>query len=567
MVSTYKKQLIWLLYIPVGILLKYSAYYTQVHVEPFISVDYTLFLFIAILVALFPIKTEDSILVLTPGISLATLIIFGFVPEIILSSIALIALMIQANIGPDRHYRYPLNLLMFYFLSVVSAGAYYLTLQFLKGIFETPFVILALTVYMLVHLFANQFAVYVIDKYFYNREINNYFDENLKFSLYTSLFVVPLTFVLIFLYNSLGIAGIVIGALPFLTVTVGTNFYFKSRSNNSYLRKVNRHSQDLNATKDSQTVIDSFLASLITIFPADNLSYFTVQDSSRLIRNSVYTKSGLLKSELEEFQLSDQSILNRATTTGSISVYAKSSEWRQYCNTDIAYSAESALVMPVKIQDGIKGVVLMTHQTRSIYDDMLVSLVKSFHQYFSIALENAYHYEQLEESNETDYLTELSNLKGFSKNFETIVETADYDTLSLIVLDLDRFKRLNDTHGHQAGNDVLKQVAGILKTYIKPDVYIARYGGEEFIMLLPNYDKDEAYVLAETIRSQVGNTIFEVNHSIKTNKAAQVSVTASLGVATSPTDCQDVYELITLADRAMYLGSKQQGRNKVTKAH
>lgn len=566
MVSIHKKQLIWLLYMPVAILVIYFAYRTQNQGMSLLTVDYGLFLIVAILVALFPIKTEDSILVLTPGISLATLVIFGFIPEIILSSIALIILMSKANIGPDQHYRYPLNLLMFYFLSAVSAGAYYLTSNVLNILFRAPFSIVAMAVYMFVHLFANQLAMYVIDKYFYNRENIRFFDDNLKFSFYTSLFVVPLSFVLIFLYSSLGVPGIIIGALPFLTVTVGSNFYYKSRSNNLYLRKVNAHSHELNAKKDTQNVLDTFLSSLLHIFPADNLSYFSVQEAKLLIRNGIYTKSGQVDSPNDLFHLSKQSILNKAVTTNAISAYAKASEWTKYCSKDLSYSAESALVLPVKIQNRTTGVILMTHKTRSMYDDMLVSLVEGFYQYFSIALENANHYERLEESSETDYLTELPNLKGFSKHLEKVIETSDFDTLSMIVMDLDRFKRLNDTHGHQAGNDVLKQISNILKTYKSDHTYVARYGGEEFIILLCDYDENEAYDMAETIRYQIENTSYEVVHSIKTNQPETVSGTASFGVATYPTHCSDIYELITMADRAMYMGSKQKGRNKVTMA-
>ncbi|WP_368646299.1 GGDEF domain-containing protein [Alkalibacterium putridalgicola] len=567
MVSTFKKQLIWLMYIPVGILLKYSAYYTQVHGEPFLSVDYGLFLLLGILVGLFPIKTEDSILVLTPGISLATLVIFGFVPEIILSSVALIVLMMKANIGPDRHYRYPLNLLMFYFLSAVSAGAYFLTYRFLYLLFNEPFGIFALAVYMLVHLIANQLAMFVIDKYFYNRKKTRFFDENLTFQFYTSLFVVPLTFVLIYLYRTLGTAGIIIGAFPFLTVTVGTNFYYKSKSNNVYLRRVNAYSHELNAEKNSQNVLEAFLESLIHIFPADNLSYFSIKEPDRMVRESIYTKEGRMDSQNEVFKIGKESILYKAATSESILAYANSGDWKKYCRQDISYSAESAMVLPVKIREHTRGVILLTHQTRSMYDDMMISLVEGFHQYFSIALENAYHYEQLEESNETDYLTELSNLKGFSKNFEHVARKNSDGPVSLIVMDLDHFKLMNDTHGHQSGNDVLKQVADILKKQIKKGVYIARYGGEEFIILLSGVNKQKAYELAEDIRDEIEQTVYEVRRSIMTDEPAQVSVTASMGVASYPEDCSDVNELITLADRAMYMGSKQKGRNKVTMAH
>ncbi|MGO1919654.1 MAG: GGDEF domain-containing protein, partial [Alkalibacterium gilvum] len=138
--------------------------------------------------------------------------------------------------------------------------------------------------------------------------------------------------------------------------------------------------------------------------------------------------------------------------------------------------------------------------------------------------------------------------------------------LSLIVMDLDFFKRINDTHGHQSGNEVLKELSQRLKTNLAKDNYIARFDGEEFIILLPNYSQTSAVDVAEKIRHLIGDTPFAIRESMKSSDEESISITASLGLATSTNNDTDIEELIQLADRAMYIGSKQQGRNRVTVA-
>ena len=106
-----------------------------------------------------------------------------------------------------------------------------------------------------------------------------------------------------------------------------------------------------------------------------------------------------------------------------------------------------------------------------------------------------------------------------------------------------------------------KQVANILKDYVTDDLFVARYGGEEFILFLKDYGKHGAYEVAEEIRQRIEGTVFRPRYSITEDHDAQIRVTASLGIATYPEDCNDLYDLVNLADRVMYLKSKRSGRN------
>ncbi|MDQ0878394.1 diguanylate cyclase (GGDEF)-like protein [Paenibacillus sp. V4I3] len=121
---------------------------------------------------------------------------------------------------------------------------------------------------------------------------------------------------------------------------------------------------------------------------------------------------------------------------------------------------------------------------------------------------------------------------------------------SLIVLDIDHFKIINDTHGHLAGDTVLKYLGKLLLSMASENEYYFRFGGEEFIVLMPHVTKDDAYLYAEKIRNKLEMTISPVGQPI----------TVSLGVSSFPTDGMTAHEVLEHADQALYF-AKGKGRN------
>lgn len=123
---------------------------------------------------------------------------------------------------------------------------------------------------------------------------------------------------------------------------------------------------------------------------------------------------------------------------------------------------------------------------------------------------------------------------------------------------------MNDTYGHQAGNEILISLAERLCKFVGERGTVARYGGEEFVILLPSMDKHACFAAAEGIRQSIANRPFIVEQSIgHPGKRQPVSITASIGYATAPEDAEGPLDLIRHADRAMYIGAKQAGRNRV----
>lgn len=158
----------------------------------------------------------------------------------------------------------------------------------------------------------------------------------------------------------------------------------------------------------------------------------------------------------------------------------------------------------------------------------------------------------------TDGLTELYNHRYFQEQMKMIVEQSKRYELpfSLIIVDIDYFKKFNDTFGHQAGDAVLRQVAQLLKQSVRATDIVCRYGGEEMSIILPNTAKEISFSTAQKICKRVAEKRFRLNNYQESN------VTISLGVASFPEDGLTPSEIIDIADKRMYQ-SKKNGRNQV----
>jgi diguanylate cyclase (GGDEF)-like protein len=164
--------------------------------------------------------------------------------------------------------------------------------------------------------------------------------------------------------------------------------------------------------------------------------------------------------------------------------------------------------------------------------------------------------EQLYEAASRDALTKVFNRRAFMDRLES--ELAHYNrhgsALTVMMLDLDFFKRVNDTYGHLAGDHVLRTFAQLVQGMVRREDFFARYGGEEFVMLCRSTDRDQAGVLAERIRSRVQseNVVFE---------GTAIPITVSIGIAGAWADCTGE-DVLSIADAALY-EAKRGGRNRV----
>jgi diguanylate cyclase (GGDEF)-like protein len=171
-------------------------------------------------------------------------------------------------------------------------------------------------------------------------------------------------------------------------------------------------------------------------------------------------------------------------------------------------------------------------------------------------IENAYH-EEIYRLTTVDGLTQIANKRFFMESLEREIARAHryQRAMSLVMFDIDHFKRINDTYGHLAGDYVLKQLASAVKQKIRREDLFARYGGEEFSIILPEIPLAPSLTFAEKIRQVVEEHEFRFENT-------SIDVTISMGVAGADEDVRDVDELIKRADERLY-AAKAAGRNRV----
>lgn len=223
------------------------------------------------------------------------------------------------------------------------------------------------------------------------------------------------------------------------------------------------------------------------------------------------------------------------------------------------YISKSLLSVPLRTKGQLIGVLNITNKRdEKAFTEVEQRLVSYYADQVAIAIENANLYTQVEKLATTDALTGLANHRFFQDVLAESFASATKNglPLALIMIDVDNFKRLNDTHGHLAGDSVLREIGAIiLAAQSSRDFLPARYGGEEFAIILPGFSVDDGFALAEELRTKV------MEHTVVGPSGDILTETMSCGISTLTDDVRGPQDLIDRADKAMYL-AKRSGKNR-----
>jgi diguanylate cyclase (GGDEF)-like protein len=214
--------------------------------------------------------------------------------------------------------------------------------------------------------------------------------------------------------------------------------------------------------------------------------------------------------------------------------------------------------VPLKAEN-VTGVIALGSYQPNAFDSADMELLSNLAQHITVALDNTIRHTHVEQQAQLDSMTGVYNHGYFLEKLAKQAEESSSTNLplSLIMLDIDFFKRYNDRYGHLVGDRILKTLCTAIKHYIKQSDTVGRWGGEEFIISLPGASGIEAMQVAE----RIGQTMATLQIQDREQRTIPVP-TVSQGIATYPMEADEIYRLIDLADRRLYI-AKERGRNQV----
>ena len=327
-------------------------------------------------------------------------------------------------------------------------------------------------------------------------------------------------------------------------------------------------------------VVDEVLVQVRRMLPQAQFAAIALRDAGHTWIAGVKGESSFerwreqnIHKEVEPNSLCSKAI-SSCTVLPATAFYQRSKERRQVFGNSLRLDGVKSLkCIPLKSavtldgqsrpgQEQAIGALVVASREKNLFPEDpellagIMDLLEILSNFGTIAIQNAQRFEQLERMATTDGLTGLHNHRRFKEMLDEEVKASlRYDrNLSMILSDIDFFKKVNDTYGHPMGDEVLRRVARVLSELARESDKVCRYGGEEFSIILPETDATGAIQLAERFREKIKEQEF-------TTEGKRFGVTLSLGVCTMPEFARHRQELIDRSDQALY-HAKRNGRDR-----
>jgi diguanylate cyclase (GGDEF)-like protein/PAS domain S-box-containing protein len=310
----------------------------------------------------------------------------------------------------------------------------------------------------------------------------------------------------------------------------------------------------VNSALDLQHVLDRILTELNKVVYYDSVSVFFVEeDHLRIVALRGFPDPERFLNQV--FPLKDP-LLQEVEESGRPLILSDAQDdhrFEKWVGSDYVHGW---LGVPLFAHGVCIGFLTLDNRQVGAYNADTAKLAQVFANQAAIAIENARLFEQVQRLAVTDPLTNLHNRRYFFEVAHREMERARryQSPLSLIMIDIDHFKEVNDTHGHLIGDIVLRQIADRLRGQLREIDVLCRYGGEEFVIMLPDTALDAAYQVSERLRQAIVEKPIGAEEYL-------VQVTTSLGVAFMSDECKQIDDLIRYADQALYQ-AKSAGRNQ-----
>ena len=549
---------LWLLFVPPGLFLVYR------HFPPpeIPAIEILAFTALAVFTALMPLIINGTPMYLVQWVTIAVFLKYGIFAEILLSQITMIVLLFRSRSVDPRSVRFPFNSFMFFVLSTI-AGFTFLFAGGQVGSFDLTHVFYFGVIYQLVYILANHFFLYFYNILLGTRKPFLSLDTIWDFTI--TFLVFPYAITLYITEAYIGPPAFLLLGIPFLMMTALLLMYNTSERINNDLKKAGEIGHQLAARLTVDEVLDQFVLKTAELFNSD-FAYVLNHHNGKLEMMRML--------EDRKFQAHDipavsynKGISGLVVMTDTPVIYHKKTQWNHILADYFPVGVESLMCTTISRNNRTEGVLVLATRKKHAFMSYQLQILDILSTHFAVAHEKAGYVQNAIAQSERCGLTNLYNYRFLEDRLAHCmgkVHTGELENLSLIMMDIDHFKAINDEYGHQSGNDILVQLARIIEEEVGNEGTVARYGGEEFVVLFTDCGKTLAMLFAEKLRQRIENTEFVIQSDLgEAREMLKVKITMSIGVSTAPEDSDEGMSLIRNADRALYIGAKQAGRNKV----
>jgi len=323
------------------------------------------------------------------------------------------------------------------------------------------------------------------------------------------------------------------------------------------LKKISVHlTSSLDLKQVLQAVVEEAMRLLDNAFAAHIFLYDKERD--KLVFGSALQSDGTRNVAFAEPR--PNGLTATVARTGQTIIIPDMGRHPLYANTPDHWRG-SIVGLPIKVNESVVGVMNLSRSQPGEFSEAQMRLITVLVDHAAVAIENARLHELVSQQAKVDILTGLPNRRALDEQLEAEVRRASRSGRPFVVamMDLDGFKQINDTYGHEVGDIILRQTFGMLNENIRATDFLARYGGDELTLILPETDLDPSVLVVTKLQHRLGRLL------IKLPDGNEVSMSISGGIAQYPLHGKTASDLLRAADAALYRAKKYQ-RGTILKA-
>ncbi|MFS0575379.1 sensor domain-containing diguanylate cyclase [Sporosarcina sp. 179-K 3D1 HS] len=556
--SVVRSFFIWLLLVPAGSIYLFK---NQPPVDPnWLAV----FLFTALgFLSIYSTKNHRGRPVfLVLWLTIPAFLLYGIFVEMMIMQLAVTAFLITDKSERSLWYHFFFNSSVVFILSITAAGAYHIAGGQIgsEAFWPTAF---AVFVYQLTHAAVHDGILSACG--LLKRDPLSF--TMLENALILSRFfvIIPLALSLYFLIQTIGMGAFLLLGIPFFLIMIVVRLYTDNEKSNFYLRKSGAIGRELSNLLDENEIMDHFVKKAANLFKTEYAMLFDNHKNwlkiARYFDRNQYVDVNFAP------LARGQGIAGKVWQKNKPVIYQNRDEWNYFTINRAAQDMQSMVGVPINRNQETEAVLLLAAKKKRAFNDNQLKILDLLCSYFTVSIEKARYMNDAKLISERCALTKLYNYRFLEEELEREMKKVNEGSLtdlSVIMLDIDHFKKVNDTYGHQGGNDILCGLATLLATAAPEGCTVGRYGGEEFVFIMPGWSNEETYGFAENLRSDIASSVFRIQSDLsEETTAVEAQITLSIGISSAPQDTDEAITLLRCADRALYIGAKQAGRNRV----